>query len=232
MYARVERRNDHRPARPDARTEAPGADIVETAEPRDLHAIRREAVQLVIWRRAIAPDLRLWLDSLDLRGLGELRFLIHPSEIEACFLPGLEQAGFRPQGMVERLVADIRALATGYAEATDNRLVDVRLEHVTHDACWKFHRDHVHTRLLTTYRGLGTQWVPPSHAVEAVRRQKAYRGPLEHLPEGAVALFKGDCCGDDAGIVHRSPPIARTGWSRLLLCLSPPSPASPERRTG
>ena len=107
-------------------------------------------------------------------------------------------------------------------------LVDVRLERVSHDSCWKFHRDFVEARLLTTYRGPGTEWVQPIHAERALRAQKRFKGPLEHVRGNDVALFKGNCAGPGSGIVHRSPPIAGTGCTRLLLALNRQSAASPE----
>jgi hypothetical protein len=82
------------------------------------------------------------------------------------------------------------------------------------------HRDCVEPRLLTTYRGPGTEWVQPCHADRAVRAQKRYAGPIERLQRHDVAIFKGCCVGEGRGIVHRSPPISKTGLTRLLLCLN------------
>ena len=107
-------------------------------------------------------------------------------------------------------------------------MVDVRLERISHDSCWKFHRDCVEARLLTTYCGSATEWVQPIHAEQALREQKSYNGPLERLRVHDVAIFKGNRAGPNSGIVHRSPPIVGTGQTRLLLCLNKRSVASPE----
>jgi hypothetical protein len=98
----------------------------------------------------------------------------------------------------------------------------MRLERIVDNACCKFHADQVGLRLLTTYLGPGTQWLPD----DAVRRRRGLCFPLRHAPPQrlerfAVGLFKGESypgnCG--RGIVHRSPPVSGTGKVRILLCL-------------
>ena len=133
-----------------------------------------------------------------------------------------------PGDMRNLLLSDVDDLVSAFARITQSDLVDVRLECVSHDACWKFHRDCVEARMLTTYRGPATEWVRPIHAKRALREQKRFKGPVEHLRVHDVAIFKGSCAGEGSGIVHRSPPIAGTGGTRLLLCLNKPSDASPE----
>ena len=133
-----------------------------------------------------------------------------------------------PGDMRDLLIGDVDDLVSAFAGITRSDLVDVRLGRVSHDACWKFHRDYVEARLLTTYRGPATEWVQPIHAERALRAQKRYKGPLEHIRSNDVAIFKGSYAGPGSGIVHRSPPIAGTGCTRLLLCLNKPSAASPE----
>jgi hypothetical protein len=66
---------------------------------------------------------------------------------------------------------------------------------VRHDACWKFHRDYVHLRLLTTYFGPATQIVPVSDAERTLLRQRDYDGPYLPMPAHTVALFKGGHAG-------------------------------------
>ena len=130
--------------------------------------------------------------------------------------------------MQDLLIEDIEALVSAFS-AVANSLVDVRLDRISHDACWKVHRDTVETRLLTTYRGPATEWVLPEHAAQALREQKKFKGPIERLRDHDVALFKGSEAGTGRGIVHRSPPIVGTGCTRLLLCLNLPSDVSPEQ---
>ncbi len=191
--------------------------------------IRRPDLDLVIWQR-VAPDrLTAWLDSLDASQLPHLRVLVQPSDLPRALEPLLDDCGMPAGGMRDMLLSDIHDLVSIFACITQNDLVDVRLERVSDDACWKFHRDCVEARLLTTYRGPATEWVHPRFADRALREQTEYSGPLERLRVHDVAMFKGSCAqGADSGIVHRSPPIAGTGQTRLLLCLNERSSVSPE----
>ena len=125
------------------------------------------------------------------------------------------------------LVEDIEGLTLAFAEITGDRMVDVRLERVSDNACWKFHRDFVKTRLLTTYRGPSTEWVLPEYGEQALRQQLQFKGPIESLAPHDVANFKGCSSATESGIVHRSPPIEGTGYTRLLLCLNQKSDTSP-----
>jgi hypothetical protein len=43
---------------------------------------------------------------------------------------------------------------------------------------------------------------------------------MNELPRFAVGLFKGERRAGPAAILHRSPPIAGTGTTRLFLCLN------------
>src|SRR5690606_36891561 len=113
-----------------------------------------------------------------------------------------------------------------FAFVSGRRHVDIRLETVTTDACRKFHYDEVPLRLVVTYRGPGTQFVPDGHYEEAVTRQTGYDGPMHDLPRFTAAIFKGSQA-ERGGVLHRSPPIAGTGETRLLLCLNVPTLVSP-----
>ncbi len=117
------------------------------------------------------------------------------------------------------LIHDIAMLIDCFAQIARAEVVNVRLEAVDHDACWRFHRDYVGLRLNTTYRGPGTQWLPPEKAEAALRGQRRYRGPLNEFPRFSVGLFKGVVQAGTTAIVHRSPPVARRGLTRLFLCL-------------
>ena len=82
-------------------------------------------------------------------------------------------------------------------------------------------------RLICNYRGPATQWVPPEAREVALAALRDYAGPLRELPRFAAALSKGALAPGQVGVVHRSPPIAGTGQTRLFLCLNEPSSVSP-----
>ncbi len=117
-------------------------------------------------------------------------------------------------------MTDIAHLATRFARLARVDHVDVKLEAIDHDSCWRFHRDHVGLRLNATYRGPGTQWVLPRLAAQALRAQTRYPGATNELPRFAAGLFKGVRRAGKDAVVHRSPPIAGAGLTRLFLCLN------------
>ena len=194
-----------------------------------LAAINKSDTDLVIWARALPLCLTAWLERLDAPRLPDLRVLVRPGDFRAAVEPHLDDCGMPAGDMRDLLIGDAGALVAAFSRMTRSDLVDVRLERVNNDACWKFHRDSVEARLLTTYRGPGTEWVRPNQAERALQEQKRFKGQLEHLRMHDVAIFKGSYAGAGKGIVHRSPPVSGTGDTRLLLCLNKPSDASPER---
>jgi len=98
--------------------------------------------------------------------------------------------------------------------------------------CPKFHVDKVPCRLVTTYQGAATEWLPH----QAVNREKLGAGSngkadsesglyknqndIQQLNCGEVALLKGESWqgNENAGLVHRSPSLA-VDEHRLLLTL-------------
>ena len=68
-------------------------------------------------------------------------------------------------------------------------------------------------------------WLAEKHGVRVVfdetdEAQRRYRGPLNELPRFAAGLFKGVVRAGTEAIVHRSPPVAGSGQTRLFLCLN------------
>jgi len=172
--------------------------------------IEPRAVAPEILCRSVPGEIVEWLDALAPDALPSARF-IAPAERIGDELP---------KGCVPWLRNDIAALARDFAARAGGGELEVRLECIDDDACSRFHQDHVSMRLLSTYRGPGTQWVAPGEADLALRRQRDFRGTVHEMPRFSVGIFAGrhDASG---GVVHRSPPILGTNLTRLLLCLTP-----------
>ena len=194
----------------------------------ELAIIKDPEVKLVIWERELSADLRTWLEQLRPAELPDLRVLTAPKDLPKALHSAFDNDVLPSENMRDLLVKDIHLLVSKFSAITGNTLVDVRLERISHDACWKFHFDAVKKRLLTTYRGPNTEWIRPENSTEALRKQRDYSGPIESLNHNDVAIFKGSRGETGMGIVHRSPPIENTGFTRLLLCLNAPSIVSPE----
>lgn len=130
------------------------------------------------------------------------------------------------------LTMDVAVLIARLAHLADARRLRVSLGAVRTDQCRKFYVDYVRYRLLTTYVGPGTEWVP-DEAVrcevfdyfldclcdankEIVRDASAIR----HAVPGEVIVMKGARHPNHRGAVHRSPPIEGTGRVRVVLIAS------------
>ncbi|MEE4360829.1 MAG: DUF1826 domain-containing protein [Pseudomonadales bacterium] len=120
-------------------------------------------------------------------------------------------------------------IAGAFATLFDVRRLGLRLSHVRRPMCPRFHIDRVPCRVITTFAGAGTEWIPESE-VDAATLARAPaelppdaaplrpQGRIRQLPRGSLGFFKGSGC-DDArvrGVVHRSPPCAEP---RLVMTL-------------
>lgn len=128
-----------------------------------------------------------------------------------------------PQDVAEVIVADLRVLAPRVARWTSRRHVRARLEVVRNDACRKFHHDYVAMRLLVTYLGPGTEWLPEDasdrrflgrHDLDAEASNAGLvRDPSRvcRARAGDVVVLKGAAhpSTHGRGAIHRSPPIER-----------------------
>lgn len=193
-----------------------------------LAAFKKPGTELVIWQRDFPKRFQDWLDRLEAAKLPDFRILVEPRDVRRAIDPLLDACDMPACDLRDLLVEDINDLVSRFAEIARSEAVDLRLQRVDHDACWKFHRDNVEARLLTTYRGPTTEWVQMAYADQALTEQQDYQGPLERLGLHDVALFKGSCAGPNSGVVHRSPPITGTGQTRLLLCLNQLTISSPD----
>lgn len=203
--------------------------IVKGTAPEIFSRIHNPNVELVLWQRQLPICLETWLASLPADHLPDGRVLVSKKTLSQA-LRILFANSETPAGpMQDILIDDISALALLFMQTMGSPTVDIRLEVIDHDACWKFHRDMVPARLVTTYCGPGTEYVFPNQtdSTAALRDQKDFAGAIHSFPRHAVGLFKGSRALPSHGVVHRSPPIADSGERRLFLCLNLPSPASP-----
>ncbi|MBN7796086.1 DUF1826 domain-containing protein [Parahaliea mediterranea] len=212
--------------------------IVPTIVPNTVHAgvgddpdalagIYRDEVNLAVWQRQPDPSLAAearWL--LADQGFNGLKLTLPTARLASFdrFLPGLESC--------PRLRADLHLLSDMFSCLFDLQCVGLRLGALTSAMCPKFHVDRVTCRLICTYTGAGTEWLP-NHSVDRGKLGVAsgglddaasglYPSPraIQQLAAGDVALLKGEAWqgNEGAGLVHRSPAV-ETGQPRLLLTL-------------
>jgi len=178
-----------------------------------LNAIRGDDVSLAIWER----DAPSPLGSIALGDADNIRFEANLEELPGALETRLRAAGYSRGITRNILVIDIVMLANRFATAMEASDVAVRLEHITTNACKKFHADHVTARLICTYLGQGTQWLDSKDAVNCDCGDPPI---IRQLGTGDVALFKGRLWSAENPAIHRSPPIEGTGEARLVLVIN------------
>ena len=130
------------------------------------------------------------------------------------------------------LTADISELVDMFCYLFELKKVGLRLKVLDRAMCPKFHVDRVPCRLLTSYSGKGTEWLP-NHLVDRSKLGTGSNGKpdsesglyhkseeINQLTTGDVALLKGENWFDNefGGLVHRSPSLS-DGEKRLIISL-------------
>ncbi len=175
--------------------------------------------ELVLWHRHFDPSVQAKLNSLDAEEFPQMRVTVVPRTADVAIENELRDWASRHKDLFESLGPDIESLVARFSNVTGSHEIKLRLEAISDDACPLFHFDHVRARLVTTYIGPGTEWIPGVHASDALAKQDDYQGPIYQMPRFAVGLFPGSQ-SSYGGLLHRSPRVAATGQHRLLLCLT------------
>jgi hypothetical protein len=194
---------------------------VSGAEPKVLLDVLRSEVNLAVWDRTLpatlGPALRLLTEAAPFTAV-----------IEDTPEPAVDALAAKlPAAAPLDLLLDIRRLALLFAAITDTgEALRIRLEAIAGPACHRWHADAVGLRLLCTYRGPGTEWLPLAGGVTVARSldPKALPDEPKRVATGAVAILKGEGFAGNAGFgcIHRSPPAGPGKRARLLLCIDEP----------
>ena len=107
----------------------------------------------------------------------------------------------------------------------------ISLVKVSSNMCPRFHADNNQLRMLCTYYGPGTLWLP-----DHVGDRKAYRtgqsnqkilsdeSLVRQAGTGDVVILKGALYPRTTPVLHRSPSIEENGGERILLSIDPNEP--------
>lgn len=187
-----------------------------------LPVIQRSDVTLAVWQRRLPAGVAAQCATLGTADRPSFRLATTVDDAAADLAAAL------PTRWIDGpLLPDVLHLVRVYADIVGCPALRLRLDSVADDGCRFFHVDHVGLRLLCTYQGAGTHWLPNG----AVTRSALGRGDnaavlsdprrLRTLRAGHVALLKGEAWPGNRGrgLVHRSPPADPSGAPRLLLCL-------------
>ncbi len=196
-------------------------------DPTTLADVYQDIVNMAVWRRELSAELG--------EAVSAVLALPHGAEFTGTISPGnAEVATSQALGgeAAPALCKDIAYLVDMFCSLLGFEQAGLRLTVLKRAMCPRFHVDNVPCRFVTTYHGLGTEWLP-HHAIDRSKLGRGSHGlpdcdsglyrradDVQRLNAGDVALLKGELWegNENAGLVHRSPAVP-AGESRLLLTL-------------
>jgi len=201
--------------------------MVHSDEPEIFTDIYQEETNIAIWQRALSAELNGSVsDFLSLNSSYQSAMTVTPQSAYSCIN---ESFGGSDQ---LKLSEDIAELVGMFCCLFELERAGLRLTALDRAMCPRFHVDRVPCRLITTYQGAATEWIPhqfvdrsnlgPASNNPSDKQVSQSENPdnIHQLNCGDVALLKGESWqgNENGGLVHRSPAIP-AGENRLLLTL-------------
>lgn len=195
-------------------------------QPEVLHQILDSGVNLSLWERPTQASVIHELSSFHASDLPNARCRTSLESFDDDISTLLLKEGHDPSTLKHWRV-DLRRLADLYFSLSGGRKVTMRLETSADDGCRRLHVDNTHLRLLCTYRGPGTEWLPNeqvdrlAQSTGAPNEEIIRSGKPSRFESFCVGIMKGNAYPGNAGngLVHRSPPIEGSGQTRVVFCL-------------
>lgn len=191
-------------------------------QPTVLSDIYKEEINIAIWRRQKQFSVK---EFLALNPTFQKEMILTPED-------ALSRISESFDNNMTEVSEDIALLVDMFCYLFELKQAGMRLKVLDRAMCPKFHVDKVPCRLVTTYQGIATQWLPH----ELVDQTKLGWGcdglpdsesglyqsesDIQQLDCGDVALIKGTLWegNENAGLVHRSPGLI-ANEKRLILTL-------------
>ncbi len=185
-----------------------------------LHEIHRTEKNIAIYQR----DTFLIQKELSLTKLNNIKFKASGKSEEIL---ELLKSYFKANLLsCNNLFEDISNLFKEFENITQATSFSLLLNTVNSNLCKRFHTDINDLRLLCTYKGQGTLWLPN----KAVNRQAFLsqegneqiikdKKQIQQVDTGDVIIMKGALYPNASAAVHQSPSIEENGESRLVLRL-------------
>jgi len=197
---------------------------VYSEDPADLAEVFEPDVELVSITRPASSRLREAVADLFARRVIIAEQWVQPAAGESEVRSRLAAAAGTTE--VAELVEEIDRAVAGLARLLGVGAVGVRIVSLRGPMCPRFHVDRIPCRLLATYGGAGTEWIPeprvdPARLVRGPDGEYPVRTGQSHeaLDAGSWSLLKGGCWDESfRGVVHRSP---QSKEPRLLVSLDP-----------
>ena len=201
---------------------SPFGGMAQDIQPTVLSDIYKQEINISIWRREKQFSVKEFLAS---NPTFQKEMTLTPQDALSRINESFDN------NMIE-VSEDIAELVDMFCYLFELKEAGVRLKVLDKAMCPKFHVDKVPCRLVTTYQGMATEWLPH----EVVDQTKLGWGSnglpdsesglyqsesdIQQLDCGDVALIKGTLWkgNENRGLVHRSPELI-TNEKRLVLTL-------------
>jgi hypothetical protein len=202
--------------------------VSERNDPEVLTDIYRNDTNISIWKRDVSAELIAAVDDF-----------INTNKIKRTMLTITAKNAHEElrkaigtEKNIAPLVEDMAQLIDMFCCLFELKRAGVRLTSMDQAMCPRFHVDKIPCRLVSTYQGIATDWLP-NHLVDRTKLGAGSEGKpddisglfhdlsdIQCLNRGDVALLKGEFWegNEGAGLIHRSPPLP-AGEHRLLLTL-------------
>ena len=201
---------------------------VEHTEHAVLTDTYQEDTNMVVWKRDLAKNLEQAADAI-IESNPTLEELLVVSP-EKAFDSVKKVLGSSQEAEV--LAEDIAHLVDMFCCLFDLKRGALRMTVLDRAMCPRFHVDRVPCRLVTTYQGIATEWLPHNVADRSKLGTGNMGKPdelsglfdnlsdIQQLNSGDVGLMKGELWhnNEGAGLIHRSPQVPNN-TRRLVLTL-------------
>ena len=190
--------------------------------------IYQEDTNMVIWKRELDNAIQKAANVIiDTNPSLEISRVVSPDDTYAEIRNAL---GLSENASI--ISKDVANLVDMFCTLFDLKQVGLRLAVLDRAMCPRFHVDRVPCRLLTTYLGVATEWLP-HHNADRSRLGIGNQGKpdeesgimnsdkdIKYLNQGDVALLKGEAWegNEGSGLIHRSPKL-NLNSRRLLLTI-------------
>lgn len=172
-------------------------EIVFVDEISELDVIQEDAVQLAVWRAATMPQFTTKLQdpSIVPSSLPTFESTVTCDNVRqkltARFCPRWKLRSKSRRALTDDeakdFIDDITNLVQIFGQISQSDAVYVKLHLVDDNGCAYWHQDCVDYRLVKTFRGSCTEWVPPEHSEATLRRYK-------YNSKHATIAFASGCC--------------------------------------
>lgn len=176
---------------------------------------------VVLMPRRIPGGVAATLDGLPAAALPRLRHEGPVSGLRRALRAAIAERLARPRWLANWMLDDVLDHAALMAGLTGAAALRVSLDVGEGEPDAPFAAADARLRLITAYRGAGTEWLSPRLATAPPPGAEPPAAALRHLSRGDVAILRGSTGGTGgAGVLHRA--AAGAGGAPLRLTIDEP----------